>query len=99
MADSSSIPVILYNVPSNTGIELPFDATIELAKHPNIIGLKDSGGNVGLQYVVFTMILMWKFNSFFKLPYRGKARKLFACDEIFPCWKFTTNIFPQKGKK
>lgn len=46
VADSSPVPVILYSVPANTGLELPLDAAVELAKHPNIVGLKDSGGDV-----------------------------------------------------
>lgn len=46
VADSSPVPVILYSVPANTGLELPLDATVELAKHPNIVGVKDSGGDV-----------------------------------------------------
>lgn len=36
----------LYSVPANTGIDLSVDAIQVLAKHPNIIGLKDSGGDV-----------------------------------------------------
>ncbi|XP_065670277.1 4-hydroxy-2-oxoglutarate aldolase, mitochondrial isoform X1 [Hydra vulgaris] len=46
IANHSSIPILLYNVPSNTGIDFPLDAIFELAKHPNIYGLKDSGGNI-----------------------------------------------------
>lgn len=46
VADSSPVPVILYSVPANTGLELPLDTAVELAQHPNIVGLKDSGGDV-----------------------------------------------------
>ena len=46
VADSSPIPVILYSVPANTGIDLPADCIIKLSSHPNIIALKDSGGDV-----------------------------------------------------
>ncbi|XP_072239735.1 4-hydroxy-2-oxoglutarate aldolase, mitochondrial [Leuresthes tenuis] len=46
VADSSPVPVVLYNVPANTGLELPLDAVVELSQHPNILGLKDSGGDV-----------------------------------------------------
>ena len=38
VADASPIPVILYSVPANTGIDLAADVIIRLAKHPNIIG-------------------------------------------------------------
>lgn len=46
VADASPLPVILYNMPRNTGINIPAKLTAELAKHPNIIGVKDSGGNI-----------------------------------------------------
>ncbi|XP_062989313.1 4-hydroxy-2-oxoglutarate aldolase, mitochondrial [Elgaria multicarinata webbii] len=46
VADASPIPVILYSVPANTGLELPSEAVLGLAQHPNIVGIKDSGGNI-----------------------------------------------------
>ena len=46
VADAAPIPVMLYNVPANTGLDLPAQAVIKLATHPNIIGMKDSGGDV-----------------------------------------------------
>ncbi|KAL9983525.1 hypothetical protein ACROYT_G005711 [Oculina patagonica] len=46
VADSSPIPVILYSVPANTGIDMPADCIIKLSSHPNIIALKDSGGDI-----------------------------------------------------
>lgn len=46
IADGSPVPVILYNIPQNTGINL-LPATIRrLADHPNVIGLKDSTGDM-----------------------------------------------------
>ncbi|XP_072280869.1 4-hydroxy-2-oxoglutarate aldolase, mitochondrial [Pyxicephalus adspersus] len=46
VADASPVPVILYSVPGNTGLDLPVDAVVSLAQHPNIIGIKDSGGDI-----------------------------------------------------
>jgi len=46
VADASPIPVVLYSVPANTGIDLPVNVVASLAKHPNIIGMKESGGDV-----------------------------------------------------
>ncbi|KAM9819286.1 4-hydroxy-2-oxoglutarate aldolase, mitochondrial [Syngnathus typhle] len=46
VADGSAVPVILYSVPANTGLELPMDAIVHLSQHPNIVGLKDSGGDI-----------------------------------------------------
>ena len=42
------MPVILYNVPGNTGINIPIDTVADLSSHPNIIGIKDSGGDVSV---------------------------------------------------
>jgi 4-hydroxy-2-oxoglutarate aldolase len=46
IAERSPIPIILYNVPGFTGIDLSAQTIIELAQHPNIIGLKESSGNL-----------------------------------------------------
>ncbi|NXS58433.1 HOGA1 protein, partial [Brachypteracias leptosomus] len=46
VADASPIPVVLYSVPANTGLDLPLEAVLTLAQHPNIIGIKDSGGDI-----------------------------------------------------
>jgi len=46
VADASPIPVLLYNVPANTGLNLPPEVAADLAAHPNIIGIKDSAGDV-----------------------------------------------------
>ncbi len=46
IADRSPIPVLLYSVPPFTGYDLPVEVVAELAGHPNIIGLKESSGNV-----------------------------------------------------
>jgi 4-hydroxy-2-oxoglutarate aldolase len=48
VADASPIPVIIYNVPVFTGVPLESRLVIELAKHPNIRGLKDSSGDAKL---------------------------------------------------
>jgi len=42
VADFSEIPVILYNVPKFTNVELEVDTIVELSKHENIIGMKES---------------------------------------------------------
>lgn len=46
VADQSKIPVLIYNFPQVTGIDIPVDAVAELSQHPNIIGMKDSSGNL-----------------------------------------------------
>jgi len=46
VADESSVPVMLYSIPQFTGITLGAAEVAALAEHPNIIGIKDSSGNV-----------------------------------------------------
>jgi len=44
VANASPVPCILYNMPGNTGIDIPISVCVELSHHPNIIGMKESGG-------------------------------------------------------
>jgi 4-hydroxy-2-oxoglutarate aldolase len=46
VADQSPLPVLLYSVPPCTAYDLPVEVIIELAEHPNIVGLKESSGDV-----------------------------------------------------
>jgi 4-hydroxy-2-oxoglutarate aldolase len=46
VADQSPIPIILYNMPASTGLDLDAPTVVELAGHGNIAGMKDSGGNL-----------------------------------------------------
>jgi 4-hydroxy-2-oxoglutarate aldolase len=46
LADAAPIPVMIYNMPGNAGVNIPSALTLKLAAHPNIVGIKDSGGNI-----------------------------------------------------
>ncbi|MBS7645483.1 MAG: 4-hydroxy-tetrahydrodipicolinate synthase [Candidatus Bathyarchaeia archaeon] len=46
VADSSDIPIILYNLPSFVGYEIPVELVVRAAEHDNIIGIKDSSANL-----------------------------------------------------
>ncbi|MDR1753299.1 MAG: 4-hydroxy-tetrahydrodipicolinate synthase [Eubacterium sp.] len=46
IADAIGIPVILYNIPGRTNINISIDAFVELSKHPNINGVKEAGGDM-----------------------------------------------------
>src|SRR5271169_3691218 len=46
VADRSPLPVIIYNFPQATGYDIPAELVIELAEHPNLVGIKESSGDV-----------------------------------------------------
>src|SRR5579863_7187938 len=46
VCDRSPLPVIIYNFPQATGYDIPAEIVIELAEHPNLIGIKESSGSI-----------------------------------------------------
>lgn len=46
VADQSRIPLIIYNWPQTTGVDIPPEAVCALSEHPNIIAIKESSGNL-----------------------------------------------------
>ena len=46
IADASPVPVVVYNVPGRVGVNLQAATCVELAKHPNIIAVKEASGNL-----------------------------------------------------
>ena len=46
IADASTVPVILYNVPSRTGVNIAPKTVLELSKHPNINAVKEASGDI-----------------------------------------------------
>lgn len=47
IADETNIPLVLYNVPSRTGKNVEASTTLELAKHKNIVAIKEASGDLG----------------------------------------------------
>ena len=56
IADNCDIPLILYNVPSRTGVNIEPATYAALAEHPNIVAIKEAGGN--LSHIMETMALV-----------------------------------------
>jgi len=46
VADASPVPVLIYNMPANSGLDMDAETIASFSVHENIIGVKDSGGNV-----------------------------------------------------
>ena len=46
IADASPVPVVVYNVPGRVGVNLQAATCVELARHPNIIAVKEASGNL-----------------------------------------------------
>ena len=46
IAAASSLPILLYNVPGRTGLDLPLAVTARLAREPQFVGIKEASGNV-----------------------------------------------------
>ena len=57
VAEASPVPIVIYNVPANTGLEVPVEVVARLAEHPNIIGMKDSSGNLTYQQSILRLNL------------------------------------------
>jgi 4-hydroxy-2-oxoglutarate aldolase len=46
VAAESKIPIMIYNWPEVTGVDIPAEAVAELSRHPNIVAIKESSGNI-----------------------------------------------------
>lgn len=56
IADASTKPVILYNVPSRTGVNIEPATYAVLAEHPNIVGIKEANGNFSKILETFALV-------------------------------------------
>ena len=61
IADHSEVPIILYNVPKFTYVNLSIEAVHELSQHPNIIGIKESSLDIG-RFIELKRVVNQEFN-------------------------------------
>lgn len=60
IADATDLPVLLYDIPGRTGIPFTTDSLLELARHPNVKGVKDAKGDLWAATHVMTQTdLLW----------------------------------------
>lgn len=79
IADAVSIPVILYNVPSRTGVNIPIPVYRELSGHPNIIGVKEASGNMEIVLKIKSVcppdFYIWSGNDDLTVPIMAMGGK------------------------
>lgn len=72
VADRVEIPLILYNVPSRTGIGLTAETCRVLSEHPNIVGIKEASGNIALAARIRSLcgddLYLWSGNDDCTVP-------------------------------
>ncbi len=72
VADRVSLPMILYNVPSRTGIGLTAETCRILSEHPNIVGIKEASGDIALAGKIRSLcgdeLCIWSGNDDCTLP-------------------------------
>lgn len=56
IADASDVPVIIYNVPSRTGVDLPLEVIEKLAEKENIVGIKEASGSVAKSAAIRSLL-------------------------------------------
>jgi 4-hydroxy-2-oxoglutarate aldolase len=90
VADASPVPVLLYNVTMFTGVTLQPDAVERLARHPNIVGLKESGSDIAqiAEYVTRTpddfTVLAGSAGTFFQALCAGVDGGVLALASVVP---------------
>jgi 4-hydroxy-tetrahydrodipicolinate synthase len=70
VADSTSLPVLIYDIPGRTGVAVATETLIRLAEHPRIIGVKDAKGDLiaTSQVLAHTGLVYYSGDDMFNLP-------------------------------
>ncbi|MBN1970609.1 MAG: 4-hydroxy-tetrahydrodipicolinate synthase [Candidatus Delongbacteria bacterium] len=90
IADNSPIPIVMYNVPSRTGVHLSAETSIKLSYHENIVSLKEASGNLShVQEIIFNVdnrmsILSGEDNLTFSIMALGGKGCISVVSNIIP---------------
>jgi 4-hydroxy-tetrahydrodipicolinate synthase len=88
IADHSTVPVVLYNIPYRTGVQMELDTFRQLAKHPQISAVKDCGGSIDLTLSLLADgeldVLCGEDVQIFSTLSLGGAGAIAASSHIFP---------------
>ena len=70
-ADSTGLPVILYDIPGRTGTPIRTETLLQLAQHPRIVGVKDAKGDLfaGSQVMLATDLVFYSGDDLLNLPW------------------------------
>ena len=91
IAESSSCPIILYNVPGRTGMNIPVSVVERLANNKNIIGIKEASGNISYAMLLSKYLnddfVMFSGNDDVIVPYMsiGASCVISVIANIAPC--------------
>jgi 4-hydroxy-2-oxoglutarate aldolase len=102
VAESSRIGILIYNVPQFTGINLESEWVAKLSEHPNIVGIKDSSGNIGQLSEIIHLsqkgfaVFVGSAPVFFPALCVGAAGGILAAANVVPQeWVRIQNLFNQ----
>jgi 4-hydroxy-2-oxoglutarate aldolase len=104
VADASPVPVLLYNVSMFTGVNLPVEAVERLSAHPNIVGMKESGSDIGLisEYVTRTpddfTVLAGSATTFFHALCAGCDGAILALAALLPDACLAMRVLVQENR-
>ena len=71
VADATDLPILLYDIPIRSGVPIDPDTIVELAAHPNIVGIKDAKGDLhaGTQIMAETGLVYYSGDDALNLPW------------------------------
>jgi len=104
VAESSHIGILIYNVPQFTGINLEPELVAKLSEHSNIIGIKDSSGNIGQLSEIIHLskkgfaVFVGSAPVFFPALCVGAVGGILAVANVFPQECVQIQNFFKKGK-